>query len=101
MQLYLARIARENLPQQKKGDKVQFRDTLKLVDGARESQGTPVIYFQRSKLKAGKYILFYRAAFNTHDAGHNYKKGGKDIDSQVYCQESSKIVLGIQAPEDA
>lgn len=50
--------------------------SLKLVDGARESDGAPVLYFVRPKLRQGTYILFYRAAFNTAEAT-KFMKGGK------------------------
>ena len=38
-------------------------DQLQLLDGARDSSGSPVVYFTRRKLKAGRYFLLYRVAF--------------------------------------
>jgi hypothetical protein len=37
------------------------------LDGARDSSGRPVVYFTRKKLKAGRYFLLYRVAFNSED----------------------------------
>jgi hypothetical protein len=48
--LYLARISKEPIPYGNKNDPQVFRDTLKLVDGARSSDGSPVVYFSREKL---------------------------------------------------
>lgn len=84
MQIYLARVDRELLPKQKPSDKETFRDTLKLVDGAREVRGCPVVYFSRTKLKKGRYIIFYRAAWNTRDENNNYRKFGKQSSKKVY-----------------
>ena len=102
MQLYLARIAREELPKKNPKDKDMWRDTLKLVDGARDTKGAPVIYFSRTKLRKGRYILFYRAAWSTKDQQTNsYFKGGKSVSDKIFCQESHKLVLSMQAPDDS
>lgn len=65
LQLYLCRIHRENLPLTGKKEPTQFRESLRLVDGAREKLGGVMLNFSRNKLMKGTYILFYRAAWAT------------------------------------
>jgi hypothetical protein len=79
-----------------------FKESLKLVDGARESDyGTPVLYFSRTKLRKGRYILFYRAAFSSSESKNEFTRGGKPVKDKIYVHESHKIVVGCQVPEDA
>jgi|LauGreDrversion4_2_1035121.scaffolds.fasta_scaffold389982_3 hypothetical protein len=82
MQIYLARVDREFIKNPKGSKNPLFRDSLKLVDGARDNEGIPVVYFQRTKLRKGRYILFYRAAFNTlseGEQGQEFIRGGKPV----------------------
>jgi len=45
MQIYLARVDREFIKNPKGSKNPLFRDSLKLVDGARDNEGIPVVYF--------------------------------------------------------
>ena len=73
------------------------REMFKLVDGARDKVGSPLIFFYRKKLQKGKYILFYRAAFNTTDEEEKDKiyKGGKLAKGTSYVHQSQKLVVSI------
>ena len=70
LQVYLCRAQSQEQPE----DEEQFEiesdaaiEQLCLLDGARDNSGSPVVYFTRKKLKAGRYFLLYRVAFNTEE----------------------------------
>ena len=94
LQIYIARLEKEVLD---KDDLHMPKDMLKLVDGAYERDKFPMIYFFRQKLQKGRYVLFYRAAFNSIDPRDTeiVYRGGKLVQSQTYIHQSKKIVLSI------
>lgn len=72
---------------------------MKLVDGARDLQGQPVVYFSRTKFRQGTYVLFYRAAWNSVDGKEFYRGGKLQEGERLFVQECRKLVLSMMAPK--
>lgn len=73
-------------------------DDLKLVDGAKD-YGRPLVYFTRSKLQKGRYLLFYRVALKSLTPGE-----GNVVDADLKLTENQKIqklVVNLAVPKSA
>lgn len=68
LQIYLCRAQPQHISEEEEVESDVVADQLQLLDGAKDGSGSPVVYFTRKKLKAGRYFLLYRVAFNADQA---------------------------------